>query len=118
MRLNTVRRILAASLGTLLLFFTLATDAGARDKRGSEPGGLEDVVEAVDLTNRTVTIAGQKFIVSDSSRLMNERGGRIHLRELRDDRTAGKGDMVEYWVRRGDGPPEIRRLQVLEGDFE
>lgn len=118
MRLEIVRRVLAASLGTLLLFFTLATDAGARDKRGAEPGGLEDVVEAIDLTNRTVTIAGQKFVVSDSSRLLNARGGRIHLRELRDDRTTGNGDMVEYWIRRGDGPPEIRRLRILEGDFE
>ena len=120
MKLRIDRRVFVTGLATLLFCFGTVADVAARDHRSGADAGNEDVVEAVNTTRHTVMIAGTTYLVTESSRLFDAKGRRIRLRELRSSRASGEGDMVEYWVRSGgdDGQLEIRRLRVLEGDFE
>jgi len=120
MELRIDRRVFVTGLATLLFCFGTVADVSARGHRSDAEAGNEDVVEAVNTTRHTVMIAGKTYAVTESSRLFDAKGRRIRLHELRSSRAAGKGDMVEYWVRRGgdDDQLEIRRLRVLEGDFE
>jgi hypothetical protein len=115
------RKILAVGSLAFLLCVGLGVEASA--KGGAHRGAdseMRDVVDVVNLVRSTVTIGDQTFVVSESSRLFDAKGRRIRLTELRGSQASGEGDMVEYSVRRSakGAPAEIRRLSVVEGDFE
>ena len=116
------RRFLAA-LSILAFCFGVASDAsargGSRGARGSHQAE-QDVIDEIDVAGRTITIAGETYLVSESTRLFDERGRRMRLRELRAGEGEDEGDMVEFTVRRaGEGKHrEVRKLTVLPGDFE
>jgi hypothetical protein len=115
-------RKLLIGLSVLLFGFAIASDASARGDRENRRSESteQEVIDEVDTAARTVTIAGETFAISDSSRLFDERGGRIRLRELHGSVDSDEGDMVEFVVRRGakGAPLEIRSLKVLAGDYE
>ena len=117
---NLDRRLWLAGLTGLLLCLLTVAPAAAQDRRGSRDAGLEDVVDVVNTTRRTITIAGETFAVGESARLFGAEGGRIRLGDLRGTRSGGQGDMVEYWVGPTDRDDrrEILRLRVIAGDFE
>lgn len=120
MRIRINRKMLIA--GSMILCFCMVsgTEVFARGSGDHREGEMQDVVDAVDTVRGTVSISGETFVVTDSSRLYDTRGGGIRLRELRASQTAGAGVIVEYSVvGGGDGEPrEIRRLKIVEGDFE
>jgi hypothetical protein len=120
--IQTGRRLFVA-LTALVFCFAVASNAIARGgERGNSGASYteQEVIDEVNVAGQTVTIAGETYRVSESSRLFDERGGRIRLFELNGSAGSSDGDMVEFTVRRsGDGRRnEIRRLAVIAGDFE
>jgi hypothetical protein len=100
-------------LGGLFLAGSAAAQGSAMEK---------DVVEAVNSTRSTVTIAGEVFSVTSSSSLVGANGMSIQLYELRaGNGSNASGDLVEFQARRpssGGSLREIRSLRVLDESYE
>lgn len=114
MKRRTERRGLSCVLLTGLLAFGFATTVAAEDRRAPAP--LEDVIGEVDTDRSTITLGDRVFAVGEGVGLFDIGGRPVSLRELA---VEGTGRMAEYHLSgRGAGGGELRRLQVMDGDFE
>ena len=109
---------LFGAIAAITLLVSTAAIAGERgDRAKAEAQMQEDFVTSVDVGSGTVTLGETTYRVADRSRLLDAEGRRMHLREL-----AGmdEGQMVRFQLRTGrEGEvAELRRLEVMEGDFE
>ncbi len=120
MRTIMNRKNVLWGIGVLLLVLSFASGSTAQGRRGVATEVVQDVVAAVDTQAATIEIGGETFSVSERSRLFDAAGRRIALSELRAGTSGDDADMVEFRVTRAsDGKRRtIRRLQVVEGDYE
>lgn len=97
----------------VLLAITFASGASAQD-RDREADFEEDVINAVTLASRKITLGDVVYQVSDKTQIFDAEGRRIFLPELELE------SMVEYTSRPGarGGPPLLDQLHVREGDYE
>lgn len=115
------RNWLGAGLVCLLLCLgmTFSANAGPRDGlRASKPLPQQDVVTAVDTAAGTVSLGGVVYRVGERTRLLDANGRPMSMRELV---AAEEGQMVEFVARKSkkrSSVLELRKLQILEGDFE
>ena len=109
----------AIVLATSLL---LATAAIAQSRGGDgPPTGIGDprsgwMIDDIDLSERTITMAGETFQVTAMSKLQNADGKRIRLRGLRGIQSHGVADIVKFESKRiggAGGRPEIVTLSIV-----
>ena len=112
---NTRKRCLHGAL-TLALAFFMASGAVAGDAKRKAP--QTGVVASIDAAAGTITLGNTTYRVGEKTKLFDVGGRPISLRELSAE---GADFLVEYRARRkssADGRRELRRLQMVEGDFE
>ena len=112
-RLSSFRvgRLLAAALASAAL---LVAGTAASDDRGGKANWVDDIVSAVDARSGTLTAGDRILRVGERTRMTDAAGRSIRLHEIQ------IGQMVSYQAtdrRRGD-IGVLRRLRVIEGDFE
>ena len=111
-RSNTFRtaRILAMVLTCAAM---LIAGAATADDRG-KADWVDDIVSAVDPVSGTITVGEQLLRVEDRTRMKDAGGRSIRLHEIE------VGQMVSYTLKRGGRGRDgiLRRLRVIEGDFE
>jgi len=97
------------------LGLVLATGAMADPKKNDT--AEQDVVTALDGARRIVEIGAETYRLAPKARILDASGHRIRLAEIS---IPGDGLLVEYEVgKRGpDGKRFLRRLQLVDGDFE
>lgn len=120
MKNRFVGRKLLVAMAALVLCFAFAAPAAAqstqkpRMRPGAGLGMVGYVLEYVDVANRKLTIAGKVYDVSSSSRLLDGKGRRISLSQLRGVDSHGSGDMVKITSRRGGSGREISELSIVD----
>lgn len=114
-----------ACLGVLVvatgLFFAPLAMAQARGP-GSMPTGIGDprsgyMVDDVDVSASTITMAGETFKVTPESDLRDAKGRQTRLRYLRGIQSHGVADIVKFEARRVGGAgaqPVIETLRIVD----
>jgi len=115
-----LRRTLSIGLATSMLCFALVAETHAqgpqkpRMRPGAGLGMVGYVLEYVDVANRKLTVAGKVYDVTSSSRLLDGKGQRISLSQLRGVDSHGSGDMVKITSRRGGSGHEVSELSIVD----
>lgn len=112
-----LRRTLAIGLASSMLCFAFAAETQAQTPRmrpGAGLGMVGYVLEYVDVANRKLTVAGKVYDVTSSSQLLDGKGQRISLSQLRGVDSHGSGDMVKITSRRGGSGHEISQLSIVD----
>lgn len=120
MRIANERRRVGLVGLAMLVCLLLPAVASAQGTPAGKAGATQDIVEAVDVGAGTVVLGAETFAVGTRSRLLDAGGRPIGLSALNAAGAGVDGDIVEYIAtsKRTAGLRMIRKLQVVEGDYE
>ncbi|HKK52652.1 MAG TPA: hypothetical protein VKA74_13740 [Myxococcota bacterium] len=114
------RRISWTLVGALVTLVAASAFADRPPTRGDR-GGIA-VVEETNLVRKTISLMGSSYLVTASSKLVDENGNEIGLGQLRARNGGARSaaDQVRYSLRRVPGAlmAEIVTLQVVAGAHE
>ncbi|MEM9175836.1 MAG: hypothetical protein AAGC67_11430 [Myxococcota bacterium] len=114
---SSLARLTALVLSASVLFATAAMAQG-KGPRGV-PTGIGDprmgyMIDDVNVSARTITMAGETFEVNATSVLRNVKGERIRLRYLRGIQSHGVADIVKFEAQRVGGAGARQVIKSLD----
>lgn len=120
-RIQRNRRLRLEWVGALVLAASLllAPVAQAQGKgRPPMPTGIGDpnsgyMVDDVDVSSRTITMAGETFKVTPTSDLRDAKNRKIRLSQLRGIQSHGVADIVKFESRRIGGAGSLAEISTL-----
>jgi len=110
---NGMRGGRIALLATVAFVLATVAMADSHERRAAE----QDVVTSFDRVKRTVVIGAETYRLAPKATILDESGRPIRLGEVS---MPPEGRLVEFEVEKSGrgGTPMLRRLQLVDGDFE